>query len=290
MFVIFRGAPFLALALLSSSVVRAQDGSAPGEDPPTVSQCAAAYEQAQEQRKAGTLVAARATLHVCTNEVCPDFIRNDCDAWYVAVQAELPTLVFTAQSLGRDLANVRISSGERLLASKIDGQAIELDPGEYDFEFLAPGMRPLTQHLVIARGEQNRLVRVELTPLQSAAIESEQPVVPAPQSSRSFALPAIFLGVGAAGVATFGAMGAWGRSSEFQLEGRCAPRCSKDELASVRTKYLLADVSLGVGIASLAVGAYLLFRPDSDAPKAGRVSFDVRPGTGSLSATYGGVF
>jgi hypothetical protein len=99
-------------------------------------------------------------------------------------------------------------------------------------------------------------------------------------------MPGIFVGVGAVGVGGFAGLGAWGRYKESKLELTCAPRCSKSEVSKVSTKYLLADVSLGVGLVSLAVGAYFLLRQDEgDAPAVG-----VSATTRTATVTYGGAF
>lgn len=278
-----------ALVPLSSGAAVAADGPAPGSAalPPTVAECAKWYEQGQVQRQAGQLLAARQTLQLCAADQCPNFVREDCGAWFAAVQSEVPTLVFTAQSRGRDLSEVRISSAAGLLTPRIDGQAVELDPGEYDLRFEAPGMQPLTEHVVIARGEQNRLLRVELTPLATATSPMPAPSAVAP---RSLLVPGIFAGVGVLGVAGFGALGAWGRSSESTLEDTCAPRCSASAVSAVRSKYLFADISLGVGVASLAAGVYFLLSPGTETPPPRAAAVDVRASPSGLSASYGGTF
>jgi hypothetical protein len=58
-------------------------------------------------------------------------------------------------------------------------------------------------------------------------------------------------------VASFVALGASGLSAEHRLRDTCAPDCADSEVSSVRTRYTLADVSLGVGIASAAMASYL---------------------------------
>jgi hypothetical protein len=237
-------------------------------------------------------VSARAALQSCARDQCPDFIRTDCASWYDEVQSELPTLVFAARSQGRDLSEVRIWVGERVLASHIDGQAVELDPGDYDLRFQARDMRPLKQHVVIARGERNRLIQVELEPTVATAAAAHAPGQdrsPTPPPQRSLLLPGIFAGVGVLGVAGFAGLGAWGLSSEKRLEEACSPRCSASELSEVRTRYLLADVSLGVGVASLSLGAYFYLSqdptPQSQAPKLA-----VLPRPGGADVVYGGAF
>jgi hypothetical protein len=252
-------------------------------------ECAGAYEQAQEQRKSGRLVAARDTLQLCAREECPGFIRDDCSAWHAEVQAELPTLVFSATSGGRDLTEVHVAAEGRVLATRLEGQTIELDPGEYDLTFTAQGLRPQRENVVVARGERNRLVRVELAPLTpSVAPVAPVRIEPPP---RSFTAPAVLAGVGLVGVGGFVALGAWGRSSESRLADTCSPRCASDDVASTRAKYVLADVSLGVGVASLALAAYTFFRGSpGPAPSSSSQGVGVQASSTDWRMTYGGRF
>lgn len=278
----------VSLVLLSSMNALAQEEEPPAPAPELNAECARAYEEGQEQRKAGQLVQARETLQLCARDACPDFIRADCSAWYDEVQAELPTLVVRASSGGVDLINVRVSIGDREVATRIDGQAIEIDPGEHDLELEAPGMHPLTRRVVVARGERNRLLRVEMTPLETAPL-SDSAVLRIEETPSRLLVPAL-AGVGALGLVGFGALGAWGRSSEANLRDTCSPRCSDDQVAGVRTKYLMADVSLGVGVVGLAAATYFFFSERS-APKAAQgTRVDVRAGRDGWSAAYGGSF
>jgi hypothetical protein len=276
----------LALALLASwsRCALAQDAAA------TNAECASAYEQGQVQRKSGQLISARSTLQMCARDECPDFIRSDCANWYGEVQSEVPTLVFAARSQGRDLSDVRVSVGDRVLSTRVDGQVVELDPGEYDFDFRAPDLRPLRQHFVVARGERNRLIQVELEPSAAARAPAAAPA--AARQQRSLLLPGLFAGIGAVGVAGFAGLGSWGHSQENELKGSCSPHCSDARVSEVRTKYLLADVSLGVGVASLALGAYFFFSQGSgDAQARGRVpQVAVLASSQGASLAYGGAF
>ncbi|MES1182463.1 MAG: hypothetical protein ABUL60_01540 [Myxococcales bacterium] len=242
------------------------------------------------QRKSGELIAARSTLQSCARDECPEFIRTDCTAWFAEVQEEVPTLVFAARSQGRDVSDVQVALGERVLAARLDGQVVELDPGEYDFVFRATSQRSLTQHFVIARGERNRLIQVELQPV--AAAVAEEPAERAMARPRSLLVPGIFAGVSVLGVAGFAGLGAWGHSNENRLQASCAPGCSDSRVSEVRTKYLLADVSLGVGVASLAVGAYLFFSGGTSQAQGAvsppRLMVLASPGSGGLA--YGSNF
>jgi len=289
MFVSRPRAYFLAFAL-----VAACSGHALAQEASSVnSECANAYERGQVQRKAGQLISARSTLQTCARDECPGFIRADCATWYEEVQEEVPTLVFAARSQGRDLSDVRVSIGTRVLAERVDGQVVELDPGEYDFEFQTAEMRPFVQHFVVARGERNRLIQVELAPLAGPPVPAAPPPQPrqAP-AQRSLLLPGLFAGLGAVGVAGFVSFGAWGHSQESQLEGTCSPRCGRDRVSPVRTKYLVADVSLGVGVASLALGAYFLLSASGHGEEARGPALPVAvlAGRNSASVVYGATF
>jgi hypothetical protein len=277
----------VALSSLSISTARADESDS--KDPAGAA-CVRAYEQAQEQRHSGKLLEARVQLQGCAGDACPGFIRSDCTTWYGELQTEVPTVVFAARSAGRDLTDVRVSLGQSVLASRIDGEAIELDPGEYDFQFTAPGMQPLTQHVLISRGERNRLQRVELAPLSKDADAGRGAASLPPPAQRSWVLPAVFGGVAALGLSSFGVFGAWGHSEESRLEATCSPHCSKDQISSVSTKYAVADVSLAVGVASLGLAAYLALSSSPQRRAAQTSSFDVQASARSLSASYQGAF
>lgn len=277
------------VALLVGGRSRAEEPAAsPTPSPSSASseQCAAAYEQAQEQRKSGRLVEARDTLRLCARDECPRFIHDDCLAWHGEVGSEVPTLVFSATSGGRDLVDVRVETSDRVLATRLEGQVLELDPGEYEVTFSAPGSESRPLQLVVARGEKNRLVRVELNELAppgSVALDAP------PRADRSLTAPVLFAGVGLAGLGGFVALGAWGRSSESQLADTCSPGCNAGDVASVRTKYVLADVSLGVGVAGLALAAYSFFsQSPRSSGRAGGVGLHAT--SSEMRMTYGGHF
>jgi hypothetical protein len=275
----------LVAATLSTGPVRA-------EEPLTSAACVQAYEEGQVARKAGRLISARDTLRECARDECPDFIRSDCVAWYGEVQSEVPTVVFAARSQDRDLVDVQVTLDGRQIAARIDGQSLELDPGEYDFAFESPDMQPRTQHSVVVRGERNRLIQVELSPVHAS---SNEPIAPpatplARARSRSLLVPGVFAGVGAAGLVGFAVLGASGRASESQLERTCSPNCTDSQISAVRTKYLVADVSLGVGVASLALGAYFLFSQPRAESTARAPAWNVHAGAEGASFIYGGRF
>ena len=79
----------------------------------------------------------------------------------------------------------------------------------------------------------------------------------------------------AAAAASFAYFAITGHSSFNQLE-QCKPNCSRSDVRDVRTKYLMADVSLGVSVVALAAAGYLLLRSAPERPVAsGSVSLAV---------------
>ena len=82
-------------------------------------------------------------------------------------------------------------------------------------------------------------------------------------------------GVAVAGVASFTTFAILGKAKEG-----CAPFCSRSNVDTLRRDYLIADVSLGVGLVAGAAAVYfaLTAKPQVDVsappPKAGKIVFE----------------
>jgi hypothetical protein len=92
---------------------------------------------------------------------------------------------------------------------------------------------------------------------------TERPAPPA-----SAALPLTFAGIGVVGLAGFVTFASLGKSEQRELEATCAPDCVRGDVDAVRTKYLVADVSLGVAVVSLGVAGYLWLTAQGRAERA----------------------
>jgi hypothetical protein len=69
-----------------------------------------------------------------------------------------------------------------------------------------------------------------------------------------------------------------------RLEARCAPMCTEREVDDVRRRYRIADVSLGVGLASLAAAGYLYFTSPREAGDSSlALGWFWGPGVGAIS-------
>jgi hypothetical protein len=98
-------------------------------------------------------------------------------------------------------------------------------------------------------------------------------------------------GVGAGlGLATFGVGGIWGDIKKSQIESRnCAPFCSSNDVNTVRTLYAIADVGLGVAVASVVVSGILYFtRPERPVHAPARGSLMISPPIAGGAGTSGG--
>ncbi len=164
---------------------------------------------------------------------------------------------------------MRVEAGSELLAERLDGKPIVFDPGEYLFRFGYRG-RTIERPVIVREAEKYRTLRVQFPsgvdmapaspswpPLGAALGAPLVPPTAGPISRPPKGIPLgsdVLGGVGAAGLLTFGALALSAYLSEQNLRDTCKPTdsCSSSDVDSVRTRYLVGDVALGVGV--LAAG------------------------------------
>jgi hypothetical protein len=277
----------LAFAVLGSSGL----GTARAAETPQA--CAKSYERAQEEKAAGRLSSALAHLKTCIAPECPAFIREDCMRWMEKSESELPTVVFSVREDGKELTDVEIACDNNPLTRKLDSKAVPVEPGLHDFAFSVPGYAPIAREIQVREGERDRIIIVELhrpveiipltVPSSSGAATTSQ-AEPTPRSRRL--VPYALAGVGALGLAGFTVFAILGNSQAADLERTCSPYCQSGQVDSVKSKYHLADVSLGVGLVSLGVATYLWVRnpgrEDREPKSATAIDFIPRSAGGVL--------
>src|SRR5580692_7308798 len=100
--------------------------------------CSDAYQQAQKLREAHKLVTAREQMKVCARAECPGFIAKDCADWLKDVELRIPSVVLTGKNAaGADVTDMKVSIDGAPLVSKLDGLAVDVDPGAHTFAFEA---------------------------------------------------------------------------------------------------------------------------------------------------------
>ncbi|HEX4334841.1 MAG TPA: hypothetical protein VH062_02940 [Polyangiaceae bacterium] len=273
-------------------------------------ECASAYEQSQELRASAKLHAARESLVICAQGACPSFIQSDCTQWLAELQREMPTVVVAAKNQqGADASGVKVTIDGEPVEAEHEGSAIAVDPGRHTFRFEIDGAPPLERDVVIRQGEKDRIIDVAFATGEVASTPAAQPTLRAPSPDakpaedtpestkpgplRPYAYAAG--GVGAAGIIGFAVFGLVGKGQQSDIEGSgCKPNCSSGDVDSVRTKYILADVSLGIGLAGLGAGValYFLSQPKTSHTEhaALPLNFDVKTTRNSAFATIGHSF
>lgn len=249
----------LALVLLSTADVSADEEA---------SRCAEVYTTAQRLQKAARLKEAMEALAACSKPRCPRFIHQDCLRWHAEVEEALPSVVIDARDAsGKDVLDVRVLDGQTVLAERLTGTALPLDPGEHTLRF-EHGASVETRVVLLKEGERRRKVEVIFQAPPGPAAASSLPLAPpasapppppprvAPAGSR--ATPALIAGgTGALLLLGAGALGWYERRELQRLRDTCAPYCEQEALDRVKRGMLVADVAGGIGAVALGVGALL---------------------------------
>jgi hypothetical protein len=283
-----RGGGVVASVAFASSIAAA----APSKDASTKDDCITAAEKAQRLRRDTRLKSAREQLLVCSQTVCPAFVRNDCIQWLSDVENAMPSVTIHAvDPAGADVLHVRVLVDGQATATQ-DGAEIRVDPGPHVFRFEHDGDDPVEQSLLIREGERRRVVPVTLgraaaskTPTRAGA-ETELPPPSAPSASStstSRALPLVLMAAGGIGLGAAAYLWISGLRDRSSLESSCAPThsCSSSTVDSAHGKLVAGDIVGGLGIVLGGVGAWLYLSRPPPAPASGATP------TGAVFGGYG---
>lgn len=259
-------------------------------------QCLAASDQGQQLRDDGKYRQAREAFATCARQVCPGLVRDDCVKWLADLEQASPSVVIGAKDdKGGDLVDVTVLVDGAPLANQLDGKPVQVDPGAHLVRFATAGYAAVEQRVVVHAGEKSRLLVVQFgtpaPPVLATGVAvtpaAEGPVVTgrAPQGTRTSAW--IFGGIALVAFGTEAYFGLTGLSDRTGLKGQaCAQNatCPQTSVDSIRTKFTVADIALGVGIASAAIAAYLFIAPPAEtAPRATAVDVVPLPGGAAMS-------
>lgn len=288
--------PVVIAALLATSLpvtaFAAEDGAA----------CASAYEKAQYLRRDKKLRAAHKELLICSQTSCPAAVVGDCTQWLAEVEKGTPSVVFDARdSKGQSVPDVKVYMDNELLQSKLDGTAVQVDPGTHTFRFEPAVGTASEQQVLVLEGEKTRVITFTLTGPgtggeQGGGTQSGNPEQPSSGSGMK-TVGLVVAGVGVAALAggiIFGAMGSSQASSDKNAGG-CAPNCSDDEVSSIKTKLLISDILIPVGIVGIGAGVVLYLTSGGSTKAAAttganKIHFDAAPTRGGAAFGLSGSF
>ncbi len=240
-----------------SQVVESTDSSTQKE--PSVQGCVDAHLSAQELRNQGQLLESRSQLLICSREACPNLVRSECLLLLDELRAPVPSVVLRVTVDGAPTSNVRVFVDDQLRFSELPSRALELNPGKHQLRFQHEELPDIERELTIAEGEKLVVVAVAFTSRKAASGTSPGSTsVPSPRAAIHRPVPwsvYALTGLGAAGVAGFVGLGLATRKRENELRGSCSPSCTEAQIDSVRDRATMADVSLLVGGAALALAA-----------------------------------
>jgi hypothetical protein len=262
----------------------------------TKAQCIDANTKGQDFRRDGRLSAAREQLRMCAAPSCPAIVSDDCTKRLDELERAQPAIVFDAKDgSGRDLSVVKVTVDGAPLAEKLDGTALQVDPGQHVFVFTVPDQTPVTQTFVVKEGDKERRERIVIGPSLVPPI-TPQPAEggtssPASESSSGMGtqkmLGLVAGGVGLAGIAMGTVFGVLTLSEASQQRTDCASatncarysQAASDHSTGV-TDRTISTVGFVAGGALLAGGAVLFFTAGHPSEVPAATAWTIIPGVG----------
>jgi len=233
--------------------------------------CVAAFRTAQEHEQAGQLADARELWLKCAKATCGSFLKQECTTRYTQLDGDIPSIVpLVTDEAGTPRVDVQVRIDDKLVASQLDGRALQCDPGMHEFTFSADGNVFSKQKIMILQGQRNRQISASLhAPGRRAAVRSKTAIAeaekPAPEAPAAE--------VAASKVETETPPTKSEQKSDDAAEAKGddgaafnfaggAPDPDEPRGESHKLSYLLA----GVGVAGLSAGALMIYwgRKDND--------------------------
>lgn len=268
-----------SLFVFASAALLAIDKPVSAADP-TIGECLTANDKSIALRNDHKLLAARKELLVCAAATCPAEVRKECMRRVDLVNASLPTVMLEAKDgAGNDLSAVKVTVDGDVLAEKLDGSAISLDPGAHTFTFEVAGQPPITKQLVIREGQKDRreVLQFGAPPAQSPApaaapaakttanpaIETSVDQVSSSSGNSQRIIALVAGGVGVVGVGVGTIFGLQSMSKHSDAESKCPGACSDQSGVELwndaRSSGNISTIAFAVGGVGLVTGAILWF-------------------------------
>jgi hypothetical protein len=261
-------------------------------------QCLASSDQGQQLRDDGKYRRAREAFAACSRDVCPALVRRDCVKWLADLDQSSPSVVLGAKDdKGGDLVDVTVQVDGAQLVTKLDGKPAPIDPGAHVVRFETAGYPAVEQKVMVRAGEKSRLLVVQFgtpaAPAPSPPPGTSPPPVDSAHAAQGTRVSAwVFGGLALVAFGTEAYFGLSGLSDRSTLKAEtCAQTatCPQSSVDSIRTKFTVADIALGVGIASAAISAYLFLAPPAETTPS-HPAVDVIPLPGGAAMSVAGGF
>lgn len=218
--------------------------------------CIAAADDGQKLRDEAKLASAREKFITCADKACPGAVSKQCATWVEEVDREMPTLSFRVKDeTGRELLDAQVMVDDKPFEGAIQSKAAAIDPGSHKVRVVRKDGKSLDDTILVRASEKDRIVELAFTRVDTPV--PVVPVAPPPKpvvASGGFRVPwYAWIGVGAGVVGGAGtvAFALSAKSDEDGYRSTCAPACNEGDKSGVQTKLVLANVSMGVGIAGL---------------------------------------
>ena len=231
--------------------------------------CVANHERSQVTRNDGDLLGARSAALACSQAECPSIVRNDCLQWFAEVDRDLASVVVTAR-VGADDVDATIYVDGQKQPAEAYGRTLELNPGRHHFRMdRVDGKAPQERDVMLAPRDKERQVLFQIA---ASAPPTPTPTAPAQRAvptERPVPMVTFVVGGAALALATgggvLGVLSLADRSDRAKpaSEGGCSPYCTDEDVSSVKSKAIGADVLFGLSVATGAAALLTyLWRPE----------------------------
>jgi hypothetical protein len=275
-----------AVFVLAPLALLADPTSARADD---TAACNAAYEQADLLAHApgDKLLDAREKARACASPACKAWMIKECSTMVTDLEARIPTVVFEAKDRqGNDLTEVSVALDGKVVTPRLDGHAMEMDPGGRTFVFTTADGHSAEVHALVKEGEKSQLVQAVFAdigaPAPAAATADTAAQDARAKTQRTAAV--IVSGVGVASIIVGSVFGltAISKNHDSNSNGHCDATGCDPTGTSLRNTALgdatASTVTFIVGGALAAAGITLfLTAPKSKAPATG---LEVQPAVG----------
>jgi hypothetical protein len=248
------------------------------ETEPTRDQCLEAHRNAQQLKQSARFLEAQEHLQVCSSASCPGAIISDCGDWITELERITPSVVFEVRLDGKVTFDATVSVDGEVVTDKV--HAYKVNPGPHVVRVELPPFEPREEQVVLPEGQRMRLLSFEFSsqPAEAAAPPPAAPVTaPAPLERPTPFIVYPLLGLGVAGLGSFGVFSYLGKSEQDELERSCKPDCTSTDLETMKRYYLIGDISAGVGAAALLGAAIVYLARPTERPheSASALSLDI---------------